>query len=91
MENHYLPIVGSFLKDNPNLYKDSTPLQKVEIAKNLAKDIQGLVQYLTPLIAQQEITETMDEATREAITNMARLRAEETAFSQILYETVEAY
>lgn len=86
MESHYLPIVESFLKDNPKLFKDSTPLEKVEIAKNLAKEIASQVGWATPRIAEREITPEMNETQRRGITNMARLRAEELALNNVLYE-----
>ena len=86
MENEYLPIVESFFKNNPKLYKESTPAQKAEIARNLAKEISSQVQWATHRIAEQEFTPEMDETQRYGILNMARLRAEELALNNVLYE-----
>ena len=97
-ENSYIQIVQNFLRNNPKLYQTSTPEEKLKIAQNLAEQISAQVAWATPKIAEAEIARRGNQINpkgdeigpnkRQAITNMARVVAEERALHDVLYEMI---
>jgi hypothetical protein len=91
MQNPYLQIARQFLRDHPQLFKESTPEEKEEMAALIADQVLVQVRALTPAIAESQITPQMTQEQIEGVTNMAKMRAEEVAYHEVMYAMLEPY
>ena len=91
MENPYLPVARQFLRDHPQLFKESTPEVKEEMAEMIAEQVLVQVRALTPAFAESQITPQMTQEQIKGVTNMAKMRAEEMAYHEVMYAMLEPY
>ena len=91
MQNPYLQIARQFLRDHPQLFKESTPEVKEEMAALIADQVLVQVRALIPAFVEDQITPQMTQEQIEGVTNMAKMRADELAYHEVMYAMLEPY